>query len=462
MATGSSFNLGNDFDKPHQLNFMRFYKKYIAFIVIGLLIFSSCSKSEEPVSNAPVTNEIIVPQISQEYVSDPLVNESINFSHFNHLYKEIDFKGKKVGLIHIYSKYPNYVFDIEPNEGFTCVDDVSRAIVMLSKYLEVFGNDEAALEKLKNLTEFVLQMQNENGYFNNFIWNNLTINTTYKTSVAQLDWWSLRALWGLESAYPFLKSDQEIAGSIELATQKLIVNIKRDLPITSLNTEFINAIEFPTWLIGKHASDQSALLILGLLKNYERTADGDAKLMIDALAKGMMVMQKGDADNYPYGAFLSWENMWHAWGNSQAFALLKAGTMFNNQEYIDSALMEIDNFYPKLLENGFAEAFWVQKTGDVFTETERNVYPQIAYGLRPMVWAASEAHKYSNDEKHLTLANDLNLWLLGKNDANEAIYNANNGVCFDGVVGLNQVNRNSGAESTIESLLILLEMEKLK
>ena len=441
---------------------MRIYKKYIAFIVTTLLVFISCNKSQESVSTIPVKNEVSVPVIAQEYISDPLLNDAINFSHFNHIYKEIDFKGKKIGIVHIYSSYPNYNYDIEPNEGYTCVDDVARAIVMLSKYLKVFGNDEIALEKMKNLTEFVLQMQNENGYFNNFLWGNLTINTTYKTSVAQLDWWSLRALWGLESAYPFLKSNEEIAGRIELATQKLLVNIKRDLPIANLNTEFISAIEFPTWLIGKHASDQSALLILGLLKNYERTSDGDVKLLIGALAKGIMVMQKGDADNYPYGAFLSWENMWHAWGNNQAFALLKAGTKFNNQEYIASALNEIDHFYPKLLNDGFAEAFWIKKTGDVYTEIERNNYPQIAYGLRPMVWAAAEAYKHSNNEKHLTLAKDLNSWLLGINDANTAIYNTTNGVCFDGVVGLNEVNRNSGAESTIESLLILLEMEKLK
>lgn len=439
---------------------MRFFKKYIAFLVLGLLIFSSCSNTEESVPKTPDQTE--VPVVTQNYIAVPLVNNAINFSHFNHLYKEIDFKGKKVGIVHIYSKYPNYVFDIEPNEGYTCVDDVARAILMLSKYLEVFGNDEIAVEKLKNLTEFVLQMQNQNGYFNNFIWNNLSVNTTYKTSVAQLDWWSLRALLGLEAAYPYLKSNQEIAGRIEIATEKLIINIKRDLPITSFNTEFINGIEFPTWLIGKHAADQSALLMLGLLKNYERTADGGAKLLIEAMAKGIMVMQKGDAGNYPYGAFLSWENMWHAWGNEQAFALLKAGTKFNNQEYINSALKEIDNFYPNLLKNGFAESFSIKKTGDVFTEAQRNTYPQIAYGLRPMVWAASEAYKYSNNEKHLTLAKDLNLWLLGKNDANIAIYNANNGVCFDGVTGLNQVNRNSGAESTIESLMSLLEIEKLK
>jgi hypothetical protein len=390
------------------------------------------------------------------------LKDQINLDHFNHLYEEINFQGKEIGIVHIYSEYPTYEYAIEPNEGFTCVDDVARAIVMLSKYIEVFGTDEVILNKINKLTEFVLQMQNENGYFNNFIWNDLSINTSYKTSIAELNWWSLRALWGLEHAYPLLKSNKEIADRIELASQKLITNIKRDLPITNLNTKIVNNIELPTWLPQQYASDQSALLILGLLKNYERTGDSEIKLLIDALAKGIMLMQKGDTDNYPYGVFLSWENLWHAWGNNQAYALLKAGRNFNNQGYIDSAIMEIDNFYPKLLLNGFAEAFWIEKTENNFTEIDRNKYPQIAYGLRPMVWAASEAYHFTNDEKHLKLAKNLELWLSGKNDANTAIYNASTGVCFDGVVGPNEVNKNSGAESTIESLLTLLEMKKFQ
>ena len=407
-----------------------------------------------------VTIAIISCNANDELVPTPTLKAAINLDHFNHLYEEINFQEKEVGIVHIYSEYPTYEYAIEPNEGFTCVDDVARAIVMLSKYIEVFGTNENTLNQILKLTEFVLQMQNENGYFNNFIWNDLSINTTYKTSIAELNWWSFRALWGLESAYPLLKSNKAIIDRIELASQKLMTNIKRDLPITNLNTEFINFIELPTWLPQKYASDQSSVLILGLLKNYKRTSDNETKSLIDALAKGMMKMQKGDADNYPYGAFLSWENLWHAWGNNQAYALLKVGQNFNNQEYIDSALMEIDHFYPKLLKNGFAEAIWINKIGENYTEINRNKYPQIAYGLRPMVWATSEAYQYSNDEKHLTLAKNLELWLSGKNDANEAIYNPNTGICFDGVVGPNEVNRNSGAESTIESLLTLLEMEK--
>ncbi len=174
-------------------------------------------------------------------------------------------------------------------------------------------------------------------------------------------------------------------------------------------------------------------------------------------------MQKGDENNYPYGAFLSWQNLWHAWGNNQAYALLKAGQKFNNQEYIDSALKEIDNFYPYLLKNGFAEAFWIKKDNDnSYTEIKRNNYPQIAYGLRPMVWATSEAYHYSKNEKHLKLAKELEMWLYGQNDAKGMMYDSATGIYFDGIKSKEEISKNSGAESTIEGLMILLEIKKLK
>ncbi len=417
-------------------------KKNIVYLIAIFLIFISCNTNQE---------------------TKPALSDTINFDHFNHLYKEIDFKGKKVGIVHIYSEYPDYKFEIEPKEGFTCVDDVARAVVMLSKYLKTNRKNDEAFNKLNKLTEFVLQMQNSNGYFNNFIWNDLSINTSYKTSVAELNWWSFRALWALESVYDLLKPEQELAKRIIVASEKLIVNIRRDIPVTDLKTEFVRTIEVPTWLPQKHASDQSALLILGLLKNYERTADNDIKLLIDVLAEGIMIMQKGSSNKYPYGAFMSWQNLWHAWGNSQAYALLKAGQKFNNQTYIDSALKEIDNFYPYLLQNGFAEAFWIKKTEEnSYTEIKRNSYPQIAYGLRPMIWAASEAYQYSKNEKYLKLATELELWLYGQNDAKKVMYNSATGICFDGIISSNETNKNSGAESTIESLLIMLEIKKLK
>lgn len=413
-------------------------------LLFSFLLFISCTKSED----SPV---VVTP-----------VERSINLKHFNNLYKEIDFKGKKAAMVCIYSEFPGYLPLEDADEGISCVDDVARAVIMLTEYVNVYGNESSSIDKIKRLTEFVLAMQNDNGYFNNFIFWDKTINSWHPTSVAQLNWWSLRALWGLETAYPLLKSDADIKQRIEQSIIKLKINIKRDLPIGSLTTETIDGIETPTWLPQKYASDQAALLIIGLLKNYERTSDNDNLLMIDALAKGIMLAQKGDADHYPYNTFLSYKNQWHAYGNDQANALLKAGTALNKKEYIDSAIKEIDNFYPKLLQSGFAEGFFIALEGSNYTEISRTKFPQIAYGIRPMVSATSEAYRYSKNNNHLTLAKNFAAWLSGSNDAGTAIYNHDTGICFDGIVSASQINKNSGAESTIESLLILLEMEKLK
>jgi hypothetical protein len=413
-------------------------------LFFSLLLFISCSKSEK-------TPVVATPE-----------NRTVNLKHFNRLYKEITFKGKKAAMVCIYSEFPAYEPLEDPDEGISCVDDVARAIIMLTEYVKVYGNESSSLDKIKKLTEFVLSMQNENGYFNNFIFWDKTINTWHPTSVAQLNWWSLRALWGLEAAYPLLENDVDLKQRIEQSIIKLKINITRDLPSTSLTTANINGIETPTWLPQKYASDQAGLLIIGLLMNYERTSDNDNLVLIDALAKGIMILQKGDADHYPFNAFLSYKNQWHAYGNDQANALLKAGIVLNKKEYINSALREIDSFYPKLLQSGFAEGFFIEAQGSKYSEISRTKFPQIAYGIRPIVSATAEAYRYSNHKKHLTLANNFAAWLSGSNDAGRSIYNSDTGICFDGIVSATKINKNSGAESTIESLLILLEMEKLK
>jgi hypothetical protein len=170
-------------------------------------------------------------------------------------------------------------------------------------------------------------------------------------------------------------------------------------------------------------------------------------------------LQKGTEEQFPHYAFMSWKNLWHAWGNSQSYALLKAGETLDKPEYTKAALREIDHFYPYLLENGFAEAFWIQKEGEQLVESKRNSFPQIAYGIRPMVWAALEAHQITEEEQYRELAHELASWLSGNNIVQTKMYQAETGRCFDGIISETTINNNSGAESTIESLLTLVRLQ---
>ena len=79
-----------------------------------------------------------------------------------------------------------------------------------------------------------------------------------------------------------------------------------------------------------------------------------------------------------------------------------------------------------------------------------------------MIWAAAEAYHFSKNDIYLNLSYELESWLKGNNDAKTSMYDPETGICFDGIKSKLEVSRNSGAESTIESLLILLELKKLK
>jgi len=379
---------------------------------------------------------------------------TVNLEHFDHLFMEIEVDGKTVGVVNIYSEYPDYAYATEPAEGFACVDDAARAIILLSKRTQSERDDET-VRKIKLLVEFVLYMQNSNGYFNNFLWPDGSINTSYRTSLAELNWWSFRALWALESTFELVLSDQDLAYRIDHAISKLVANIKRDISVTDFKTEVVDTIELPTWLPHKYAADQAAVAIIALLPHFKRSGDEQVLQIINALAAGIMRMQKGDADNYPYGMFLSWKNLWHSWGNSQAFALLLAGDQLNRPDYTQSALLEIDNFIPYLLESGFSDSILIKRESDVFSEERRTRFPQIAYGIRPMFYAASEAFRVTADTRYLALATRLRSWFFGQNDAARMIYDQESGRTYDAINSATEINLNSGAESTIEGLLVL-------
>ncbi len=378
----------------------------------------------------------------------------INLEHFDHLFTEIEVGNKKLGVVNIYSEYPDYAYAAEPAEGFACVDDAARAIILLSEHLKSGHNDDVLL-RTKKLIEFVLYMQNANGYFNNFIWQDGSINTSYRTSLAEMNWWSFRALWALEVAHELVLSDRDLASRIDDAIRNVIVNIKRDISLTDFRIEVVDTIEVPTWLPHKYAADQAAVAIIALLPHYKRSGDGQVLEIINALASGIMQMQKGDADNYPYGMFLSWKNLWHAWGNSQAYALLLAGEQLDQPEYTRSALIEIDYFIPYLLNSGFSDSILIKRESDGFSEIKKTRFPQIPYGIRPMVYAASEAFRVTGDQRYLALSARLKSWFFGQNDAAKIIYDQDSGRTYDAIISDTEINMNSGAESTIEGLLAI-------
>ena len=61
----------------------------------------------------------------------------VNLGHLEHLYDEIVLpKGDTGGVVWIYCEAPDYVLVGDDDEGYTCVDDMARALVVYSMHHE--------------------------------------------------------------------------------------------------------------------------------------------------------------------------------------------------------------------------------------------------------------------------------------------------------------------------------------
>ena len=398
---------------------------------------------------------ICQPGFSQDSTSNLLVNTS----HLDLLYEEISIDSTIMGIIHIYSDYPEYKWTGDNDEGIACVDDASRAAVFYIRNYQ-YKKDSLSLLKAERLIEFLLFMQSDNGYFYNFIFANHTINKTHKNSINQPGWWSWRAMWALSESYNIINKVNPLLGKkILLSLNKSLINVKQ---IFSLKGEINknNGIELPSWLPDETASDQAGVLILSLVNYFRMTNDSTVFNVLNNLCDGILLMQKGTPSKVPYYAFLSWQNIWHAYGNIQSYAFLKASIILQRDDLKNAALNEIKYFYDYQLKQNFLSSFKLESDIDSFRFSDTNKFPQIAYNFRPMIFAAIEAFKLTGDSTYLSKAIKIGAWFMGNNVSCSQMYDPLSGICFDGINSATDVNLNSGAESTIEALLSMEILEQ--
>ena len=402
-----------------------------------------------PVKKVPIT-----------WFLPPADTSLVNTSHLDYLYTPVTFTdGTNAAGVYIYAEAPNYTLTGAAGEGYTCVDDVSRAALVYLRNKK-FPADTSMQSKAYKLINFLLEMQSSNGYFYNFLLTGNQVNTSGATSINNPEWWSWRALQTLTEGSPLVKvTNTQLSVKMDQAVNKLVAALKTNMVNLPQTTKVVSGITVPQWLPAGSGTDQAALLILGLIPYCTNTNDAVMTAYIKKLADGIALMQQGDATNYPYGAFLSWENTWHAYGNDQAYALLKAGAFLNDPLLTSKGFAEVDNFYPWLLQNGLKSSFVVANNGSGIQLTSGQSFDQIAYGIRPMVFAAIEAYRLTGQDKYADIAGHLSAWFLGANDAGKNMYSLTTGRCYDAISSSTNVNINSGAESTIEALLTMERVE---
>ena len=375
-------------------------------------------------------------------------NTIVNLDHLDSLGELVTHNGEMVRLIHIYAEAPDYHWVGDPNEGVSCVDDVARSAVVYLRHFEITGDEESA-EKAVQLLRFILNMQTEEGTYYNFVLSNaLDINTTHQNSIAnEMNWWAGRAVWALGTGARVLAQYDPAFAQVCLESVDRALPRINDFLETYPETQTLNGYPMPTWLISGTASDASSELLLGLVAADKATSHGNYKDAISKISEGMALMQYGNLSEAPYGAHISWEGGWHGWGNSQTMALAEAGNT-------ESARYEADHFYPWLLVNGWLHSFELEDPSN------RRYFEQIAYAVRPVSVGLLRLYESTGNETYAVMAGLAASWFTGNNVTGQPMYDPENGYGFDGINDENTINRNSGAESTIEALLTILEVEQ--
>ncbi|MCL5774231.1 MAG: hypothetical protein M1536_07635 [Firmicutes bacterium] len=386
----------------------------------------------------------------------------INLSHLDSLKREITTaEGKKIIVVVFASpadpQNPGAGKDqpAAKSGGIACVDDAARAAVVYMKYFEQFG-DLNALKKARECLDFILYMQDADGLFYNFIKEDGSRNTSDPGSVKSMSWWTVRALYSLGYGYRVFKSiDKDYASRLEQALLLTQARIKDYL--SAPETGYGNYIEIhgkkvPAWLLNK-GGDVTSIAVLGLCEYYKAKANDDTADLIKKLCRGIDEFQGGDFETYPFYAHLSSYTAmrsWHAYGSSQIQALCEAGIIFNQSQWIDSAEKEANGLLVHLASS----------YGPVYGfEPHPVIYPQTSYSDEALASNLIWLYKATGKENYAMMSGLMASWLYGNNIFKEPMYMASTGASYD---GLDQagINKNSGAESTVEALLALLNINR--
>lgn len=383
-----------------------------------------------------------------------------NDAHLDHLYQEVSVNNRTMGAIWIYCEAPDYHRVGDEDEGFTCIDDVARALIVYARAYAIQPSKPLA-DRIHKLTDFVIYMADGNGYWYNFMWQDGSINTSHINSKASSNFWTWRAYWALSEVALLDLPDNDIRQK-QMDALCAKTEYRIDELLTSQSGELnVYDIMLPR-LYDRPGADQLSVMLLGLCNRYS-VAKSPAQLQwIKTIADNLALYVLGNEQQTPFGTILCWNNYWHAWGSAQYYALLSAYKQTHHHLYLEKALMGLNHFYPWLEKNNYPTEMKLKKIDGKMLWSSIDLYPQIAYGFSPMILAATEAATLTGDSKYAHLAFDTALWFFGKNEPGKKIYDVQTGRCFDGVVDAQNINPNAGAESTIEALLAMQSLENLK
>ncbi|MBA2708732.1 MAG: extracellular solute-binding protein [Gemmatimonadaceae bacterium] len=388
---------------------------------VAVAFAAGCSRELDPVPAGPA----------------PL---SVNLDYLRHLGLDATVGGRPVRVVSLYAEAPDYRPTGSPArdgyEGIASLDDAARAAVAYLRAYEHTG-DMGAHDEALRLLAFVVSMEQGDGEYVNFVDAQGRLNLAAPSSRKSMSYWAARSLWALGEAARVLGSkDSAALSTIRPVLDRTVARLGREIAAGSL--------------IGGSAT-ATAEALLGLLA-LERAKLSPSVASLAARTASLLVpLARGDMETPPWGARVdSSKADWHAWGSRATAALALAAVVLNRPDFAVAARQEADALWGRFLLAG-------QVASSVSPDGTAAFFPQIAYGVGPVVEGYLALAAATGERRYAVFAGLAAAWFVGTNPAGVAMYDEKTGRTFDGIDGPSPVklNRNAGAESTIEAIVAL-------
>lgn len=291
-------------------------------------------------------------------------------------------------------------------EGVACVDDASRAVVLLLDLFRDTG-DRRLGDWARGFVDFVLYMQREDGRFHNFIrdWDG-TINADGPTSYAGGTFWQARAVRALAKAHLVLRDERvavPLARGFAFAT-------KHPAPPDVRTIQVLAALD---------------LMRVGLTPVLRETLERWCDEIADC--REGEILLNSPAETAPP----------HLWGHVHEGVLAEAAPILDRPDLLDRARQSANSFLIPQIDHAFPDP---------------TVQP---YGVAAAVYAMDRLYQATGDAAYALRRDQARAWFDGRNSALLPVYDRVNGRVQDGIDD-GRLNPHSGAESNIVGAQALL------
>jgi hypothetical protein len=292
-------------------------------------------------------------------------------------------------------------------EGVACVDDASRALILLTDVWAATGLPRMR-EWALGLLDFLLYMQLEDGRFVNFISNwSGERNEAGVTSFPGGNFWHARGVRALARA------------AVTLGEQRARVGLERGI------ARIRDARDVPSDVRSIHVIMAGELLRAGEFPELRAELPTWCDEMAACRRGGVLLDNPDQLEP-------------HLWGHQQEGVLADAGHLLGRDDLIRVARESALSYLAPRIDSGFDEP---------------TVQP---YGVASALYSVERLREVTGEPRFDELWRTARAWFDGRNPARRAVYDRDEGRVYDGIDD-GVLNVHSGAESNVVGGQALLD-----